>query len=173
MTPIRKISECWKGITVSVIFRNLSPIPRMVSEKFSSKNSKFYRECMAHQLFCHPAISQFLMTDISFNPACKELKIAQIAHLNQLFQRLHFSLYIRPRLLWVKLYANEEKCKQWRQQTFAYSQAKAISFILWITDNLFWKLFAVFLSVRYLSYCVQPEASGYNTTCSALVVESP
>ena len=51
------------------------------------------------------------MTDISFNPACKELKIAQIAHLNQLFQLLHFSLYIRPRLLWVKLYANEEKCK--------------------------------------------------------------
>ena len=31
------------------------------------------------------------MTDISFNPACKELKIAQIAHLNQLFQLLHFS----------------------------------------------------------------------------------
>ena len=27
---------------------------------------------------------------------------------------------IRPRLLWVKLYANEEKCKQWRQQRFAY-----------------------------------------------------
>ena len=40
-------------------------------------------------LFCHPAISQFLMTDISFNIACKELKIAQIAQLNQLFQLLH------------------------------------------------------------------------------------
>ena len=29
------------------------------------------------------------MADISFNIACKELKIAQIAQLNQLFQRLH------------------------------------------------------------------------------------
>ena len=34
--------------------------------------------------FCHPAISQFLMADISFNVACKELKIAQIGQLNQL-----------------------------------------------------------------------------------------
>ena len=29
------------------------------------------------------------MADISFNIACKELKIAQIARLNQLFQLLH------------------------------------------------------------------------------------
>ena len=29
------------------------------------------------------------MTDISFNIACKELKIAQIEQLNQLFQLLH------------------------------------------------------------------------------------
>ena len=56
----------------------------MVSEKFSSKNSKFYRGC-------HPAISQFLMAVISFNTACKELKIAQIAQLNQLFQLLHLA----------------------------------------------------------------------------------
>ena len=53
----------------------------MVSEKFSSENSKFYRECMAHEFFCNTAISQFLMADISFNIACKELKIAQIANL--------------------------------------------------------------------------------------------
>ena len=41
---------------------------------------------MAH--FCHPAISKFLMVDISFNIAYKELKIAQIVQvqLNQLFQ---------------------------------------------------------------------------------------
>ena len=44
---------------------------------------------MAHSLFCHPAISQFLMADISFNIACKELKIAHIAQLNQFFQLLH------------------------------------------------------------------------------------
>ena len=35
-----------------------------------------------------PAILQFLMADISFNIACKELKIAQIAQLNQLFRML-------------------------------------------------------------------------------------
>ena len=44
--------------------------------------------------FCHTAISQFLMADISFNIACKELKIAQIAQLNQLFQLLHLGLDI-------------------------------------------------------------------------------
>ena len=62
----------------------------MVSEKFSSENSKFYREFMANEFFCNTAISQFLMADISFNIACKELKIAQIFQLNQLFQGLHF-----------------------------------------------------------------------------------
>ena len=61
----------------------------MVSEKFSSKNSKFYRECIAHEIFCHPAISQFLMANVSFNNACKEMKIAQIAQFNQLFRLLH------------------------------------------------------------------------------------
>ena len=31
------------------------------------------------------------MADISFNTACKALKIAQIAQLNQLFQLLHYA----------------------------------------------------------------------------------
>ena len=31
------------------------------------------------------------MSDISFNTACKELKIAQIAQLHQLFQLLHLA----------------------------------------------------------------------------------
>ena len=44
---------------------------------------------MTLQLFCRTAISQFLIADISFNIDCIELKIAQIAQLNQLFQRLH------------------------------------------------------------------------------------
>ena len=60
------------------------------------------------------------MSDISFNTACKELKIAQIAQLDQLFQ-VAFSSYIRPLLLLGKSYANEQKCKQWRQQRFAHS----------------------------------------------------
>ena len=44
---------------------------------------------MAHQLFCHKAISQFSMADIAFNMTRKGLKIAQIAQPNQLFQLLH------------------------------------------------------------------------------------
>ena len=50
------------------------------------------------------------MADNSVNTACKELKIAQISQLNQLFQLLHLIhiQYIRPGLLWVKSYANEE-----------------------------------------------------------------
>ena len=77
------------GITVLVFSENLSPIHRMVPEKLSSKSSKFYRGCRAHELFYHPKISQFLVAHISFNTVCKELKIAQIAQLNQLFQLLH------------------------------------------------------------------------------------
>ena len=44
---------------------------------------------MAHSVFCHTAISQFLVADISFNIACKELKIVQIVQLNQLFSLEH------------------------------------------------------------------------------------
>ena len=59
------------------------------------------------------------MADISFNIAFKELKIAQIAQVNQLFQLLnYFSSYTRPWLLWVKSYANEEKCKRSLQQSY-------------------------------------------------------
>ena len=61
----------------------------MVSEKFSSKNSKLTENVWLIKSFCHTAISQFLMADISFNIACKELKISQIDHLSQLFQLLH------------------------------------------------------------------------------------
>ena len=50
------------------------------------------------------------MANISFNITCKELKIAQIAEANQIFQLLNYSSDIRqPRLVWAKLYANEEK----------------------------------------------------------------
>ena len=61
----------------------------MVSEKFASKNLNFTENVRLINFFCHTAISQFLMADISFNIACKELKIAQIAQLNQLVQFLH------------------------------------------------------------------------------------
>ena len=44
---------------------------------------------MARILFCHTTISQFLVADISLNIAFKEVKIAQTAQLNQLFQLLH------------------------------------------------------------------------------------
>ena len=53
------------------------------------------------------------MADISFNIVCKELQIVQIAQLNQLFQLLHL-LHMYGHSFWVKSYANEEKCEQWR-----------------------------------------------------------
>ena len=90
----------------------------MVSEKFSSKKSKSYRGCMAHYLFCHPAISQFFMADISFNTACKELKIAQISQLNKLFQPLHLAhiyghgFYEVSRMLLIKN-VNNDVSKDW------------------------------------------------------------
>ena len=70
---------------------NVSPIHGMVSEKFFSKNSKFYRGCTAHLTFLPPSNFAVLMSDISFNTAYKDLKIAQIAQLNQLFLLLHLA----------------------------------------------------------------------------------
>ena len=58
------------------------------------------------------------MAGISFNIAYKELKIAQIVQVNQLFKLLNL-VRISPRLLWLEPYAIEEKCKQWRQQRLA------------------------------------------------------
>ena len=61
------------------------------------------------------------MADISYNIACKEPKIAQIAQHNQLFQLTNLvrtyghGFYELSRML------NEEKCKQWRKQRFAYT----------------------------------------------------
>ena len=65
----------------------------MVSENYSFKNSKFDKECMARKPSCHPVISQFSMADISFNIAFKELRIAPIAQVNQLFQLLNLVQY--------------------------------------------------------------------------------
>ena len=48
-----------------------------------------------------------------------QLKIAQIPQLNQLFQFLRL-FHSFDSLVWVESYANEEKCKQWRQKRFAY-----------------------------------------------------
>ena len=50
---------------------NLSSTYQMVSGKGSFKDLKFYKECMAHEIFCHPAIWQFSMADISFNITLK------------------------------------------------------------------------------------------------------
>ena len=54
------------------------------------------------------------MADIFFNIACEKLKIAQISQNKLALSSFKFSSYKRPRLLGVKSYANEEKCKQWR-----------------------------------------------------------
>ena len=57
------------------------------------------------------------MADISFNIACKELRIAQTAQLNQLLHLVHIYGHGFFELSRIK----EEKCKQWREQRFAYS----------------------------------------------------
>ena len=50
----------------------------MVLEKFLLK-IEILQRMYGSLTFCHPAILQFLMADISFNIVCKELKLAQIA----------------------------------------------------------------------------------------------
>ena len=59
---------------------------------------------LVHYRFCHPAISQFTVFS-------QLLKTPQIDQINYLFQLWRF--------LWVKSYANEQKCKHWRQERFA------------------------------------------------------
>ena len=83
---------------------------------FSSKNSKFYRQFTA-LTFLPPSNCWYFLQYF----ACKELKIVQISQLNWALSTFEFNSYLRPRLLWVQSYANEEKCEQWRQQRFAYS----------------------------------------------------
>ena len=47
--------------------------------------------CRSHKRFCLPAISQPLVDVISVDIACKELKIAQVAHV---FQPFSFGLSV-------------------------------------------------------------------------------
>ena len=61
----------------------------MVLEKLSVKNSNFTKNAWLINFFCHPAILQFSMADNSFSIACKEMKIAQIAQVKQLFKLLN------------------------------------------------------------------------------------
>ena len=97
-------------MTISVISENLSPAYRMVLEKFSFKNWKFYKECI--WLINSFATQQFRSFRWLIFPS---MLLTQIAQVNQLFQLLNF---------WVKAYANEKKCKQWREQRFAHKQCK-------------------------------------------------
>lgn len=62
---------------MSVISEKWSPIYQIVSEKFSLKNRKIYKECLRSLTFCHPVILQFLVATIFFVTDCKELKRAQ------------------------------------------------------------------------------------------------
>ena len=70
---------------------------------------------LVHYRFGHPAyfaVHSFQpIAAISFVNAYKRLKTPQIDQINYLFQLW--------RLLWVKWYANEQKCKHWRQERFA------------------------------------------------------
>ena len=61
-------------------------------------------------VFATQQFSQFSMANISFKIACRELKIAQIAHwVNQLFQLLNLVRLYGYRHLWVESDAIEEK----------------------------------------------------------------
>ena len=82
----------------------------IVSEKFSSKNPKLYKECVSSLTFCHPVIWQFLnATSIDW----KELKLEQTAQINQLFQLLNqicvygHVMYGLPRMLMRKKENND------------------------------------------------------------------
>ena len=67
-----------------------------LTQIFSLKNLTFCKECMSSlRFFCQPEIWQFLIAVIFFVIDCKELKLAQTAQIDQLFQLLTL-ICIRP-----------------------------------------------------------------------------
>ena len=86
LSAYNEISENWKSITILVISENLSPMYRIVSEKFFLKNPQIYKKCLSSLAFCLPAISQCLIAPVFSVIDCKELKLSQTAQINQLFQ---------------------------------------------------------------------------------------
>ena len=83
-------TEYWKCITVKVFSENLSPIHRIVSEKFSSKNSgdvrliNFFATQQFRSFWC------LIFPSILLAKSWKLHKLA-IAQLNQPFQLLHLA----------------------------------------------------------------------------------
>ena len=84
-----------KGLTISVISENFSPVYRIVSEKFSCKNSKQR---------IYELISVLSLTE-------KELKITETAQNNERFQLLNLVCTYDDVFQCVNSYANEQKCK--------------------------------------------------------------
>ena len=64
---------------ILLISENLSPMYQIVSEKFSLKNPKIYKESMSSLMFFHPVLLQFLIAAIFFVTDCKELKLEKTA----------------------------------------------------------------------------------------------
>ena len=92
MTPIKWIlnSEYWKSITISVISESLSPIYRMVSEKFSFKTQNFTNNVWLINFFATHQFRSFRWQIFpSILLACNKLNIGQDAWANQLFQLLN------------------------------------------------------------------------------------
>ena len=107
---------------------------------------------MTHKRFCHTAISQFLMADISFNIACKELKIAQILQLNKLFQLLHlvhkYGRYDLSSMLMRKNLTNDVSKDSLIELEISLSTTRALIGYFEVTCHLTMKLFPAKISER-------------------------
>ena len=90
----------------------------MVSDKLSLKNSKINKGCLGSLTFLTP--SNFAVFDSCYF-LCYYLQRAENKwlKLTNSFNFVQLNLCIRWRFLRVNLYANEQKCKLWRQQRFA------------------------------------------------------
>ena len=97
----------------------------MVLEKFSTKNSKFYRDCIS--LTFLPQSNFAVFDDWYFLQYClQRTKIVQIAQLNQLFQLLHlvhiygYGFYELSRMIMRKNVNNDVRKDSPCPQRFAY-----------------------------------------------------
>ena len=98
---------------------------------YSLKNSKFNKKI--NEFFNVLSTQKISIASISFDIAYKELKIVEIAHINQLF--LHSDASVG------KSYAKEEKFQQWRQQRFSFWRTwQPSSFIQYMTYIMLYQL---------------------------------
>lgn len=106
----------------------LEPNYQILPEKFSSKKENDFLQRMMSSLTPH-ANKQFTVYDCFYFLCCwwQIAKTCTNYSTPSVLLTFQPNLYIRRGLLLVTPFASEQKCKQWREQRFAYSRDASLS----------------------------------------------